>query len=67
MSTCRSCGADITWAVTTRGRRIPLDTAIKNVAIPATDPALDGPVTVTFVSGHETHFATCPNADEHRR
>jgi hypothetical protein len=73
---CRSCPAQIRWAVTTKGKRIPLDL----------DPRDDGNVTLELIDGvwHATvhgkdavipagtkrfisHFATCVNAARHRR
>lgn len=69
---CRSCGAPIRWARTAAGKHIPLD------ATPTPDGNVllteDGVATV--VGGLHVwppdalrwtaHFATCPNADEHR-
>jgi hypothetical protein len=81
VSTCRSCGARIRWAVTTAGKRIPVDeqpvdsgNVLLHEAPGGQDPTAtvvgkrvqpglfgdDGP---RYVS----HFATCPNADRHRR
>lgn len=78
MSRCKSCGADIVWVKTVAGKSIPLDAAPVadgNVALdsggrahvysnPAAlfvvDMAGDGP-------RYRSHFATCPNAAEHRR
>lgn len=68
-ATCKSCGAAITWAVsTTTGARIPLDA----------DPV--GPASALFylddesgiqVGGAETvyrnHFITCPSREQHRK
>ena len=78
-TTCRSCGAEILWARTVAGKAIPLDAEPRpdgnvriapiggiDAALVLTDPAeraaaqIEGPVYVT-------HFATCPNAAEHRR
>jgi hypothetical protein len=65
VSKCRSCGAEIIWAVTKPGGQwIPLD------AEPADLRGL-----YRFDNGHAnrppplrmTHFATCPHADEHRK
>lgn len=75
MSRCRSCGAEIIWARTAgKGKLIPLD------AEPAERPnglfklmhvgGPDEPPTAFIASGEEvylSHFATCPNAAEHRR
>ncbi len=72
---CRSCEAPILWAVTVKGRRIPLDA----------QPAHDGnirledqgrfqPPIAIIVTGrienqtlYKSHFATCPNAANHRK
>ena len=72
---CRSCGAEIVWAVTASGRNMPVDAA----------PSDDGTITLTQtgtknhaeVSGppnllddrprHTSHFASCPNANSHRK
>lgn len=78
---CRSCGAPIRWAITEKGRRMPLDP----------DPHPDGNVMVEHAAGadhsgvvvfagrllHEerdlgtplyrSHFASCPDARKHRR
>jgi len=70
---CRSCGAPILWARSTRGRMVPLDR----------EPVADGTIIlgaddVAFVLGpadepiagtprYHSHFATCPDADKYRR
>jgi len=70
-SVCRTCEAPILWAETPYGRPMPLDA----------DPHPDGKW--TFVAGkawqageedrrlhrplRKSHFATCPNASQHRR
>ena len=60
---CRSCDAPIIWALTERGRRIPLD------AVPTTGAILvpGTPPTAKFGPVYVSHFATCPNADQHRK
>lgn len=77
MSTCRSCGATIRWAVTEKGKRIPLDadpsprgnmrlgpdgTAI-NIGS-GTEPSLFSEQGVDLFM---PHHATCPSAGEWRR
>lgn len=57
---CRSCGADIQWGVTENGARMPMDLQRRTVCVPAPDGR------VKVVTGYESHFATCPNADRHR-
>lgn len=78
MSACRSCGAEIFWAETAGGKRMPVDA----------DPVPDGNVIVEDRPGdglratvlepgalmlddpglprYVSHFATCPNASQHR-
>lgn len=79
MATCRSCGAAVRWELTPAGKRMPLDPEPSpqgNVAIyggpamvavaltadqlAAHNVAIDGPL-------YLSHFATCPNADQHRK
>lgn len=69
-ATCRSCGAAIIWAVTPAGKRMPLD------AQPAKRIVLDDYGVKTFgdeapcaqvVDTYTSHFATCPNAAQHRK
>lgn len=53
---CRSCGAMIIWFKTTAGKNIPIDAA---TVLPE-DYTLELP-------RHISHFATCPQAAQHRR
>lgn len=66
MSACSSCGAEIVWAVTENGRRMPLSKASEQRRF-VVDKLGDGTdmarSTLTYVS----HFSDCPNADQHRR
>lgn len=69
MSACRSCNAEIIWAVTEAGRRIPLDAEpVKSDELRGLFVLYDGPERVarTVPPVYRTHFATCPNADQHR-
>lgn len=54
---CRSCGAEIEFVRLSSGKWNPVDP--KRLTI-VTDAGL-------VVSGRVSHFATCPNADQHRR
>lgn len=70
MSTCRSCGAPITWAKTDKGKAMPLDAE----PTPAGNLELDGgrvrfvtPDANATTSRYTSHFATCPDAVSHRR
>ncbi len=64
--TCRSCGAEILWAITENARRIPLDATSERRFTMVSVTPLGEPV-VRQVDTYATHFSTCPNADEHRR
>lgn len=72
---CRSCGAPIWWAMTPKGRRIPLnapgDHPHPNLAVWRDDTgvlrASPTPPEGLTVTATTSHFATCPQADEHRR
>lgn len=77
---CRSCRAPVIWALTeAHRRRMPVDaepTPDGNVLLTDDDP----PIAQVLVPGQASlftadngaptftsHFATCPNADQHRR
>jgi hypothetical protein len=69
VATCSSCGAEIIWAKTESGKAMPLDAA----------PSASGNLILTdgvvkhvgrgFVgcSKYTSHFATCAQADQHRK
>lgn len=79
-STCRSCGARLLWAITEKGRSIPLDrnpVPDGNIEIEEFE---EGPPMSRVVSRqrelspglfpatrYKSHFATCPEASQHRR
>ena len=53
---CKSCQAEIIWIRTERGHLMPVNAETV------------GPDDKVFKPGaHISHFATCPNADKHRR
>jgi hypothetical protein len=70
VSACKSCGAEVLWARTRKGRRMPLDA----------EPSPDGNIRladgVAEVVGEDqrggnedlflSHFVTCPQAAQHR-
>lgn len=82
MSTCGSCGAEVVWAVTPAGRRMPVDAEPVDGGNVILHPGIargDAP-TATVVGKavapalfgddaprYVSHFVTCPNADAHRR
>lgn len=67
-SFCRSCGEAILWARTAAGKAMPLNVDHEHGTV-----HLDADGTITRLTttpepgGHTPHFATCPNADQHRR
>jgi hypothetical protein len=60
-SKCRSCGARIQWVEMESGSRMPLDVNSQRMVVVGDDGK--GHVLAAFTS----HFATCPNASEHRK
>lgn len=58
---CRSCGQPIVWAVTERGRRMPLSKATERRAF-----IVDEHEIARSVITYDSHFSDCPNADQHR-
>jgi hypothetical protein len=69
--TCDSCGAEIIWAITQHGKRMPMDAT--PVTIPRGLYTLEELPTNGQVHCHavlpvyQSHFASCPDADKHRR
>lgn len=62
---CKSCGAEIIWAVTDGGARMPVSVASKQIRVVLHEGVKDPVARIqpTYVS----HFADCPNADQHRK
>jgi len=71
MARCRACNAEIIWAVTDSGKRMPLDAepAERPTGVFALDTSCDPPHATS--AAHQpvylSHFVTCPNADQHRK
>lgn len=78
--TCRSCGAPIIFIVSLHGRSIPCDAqqvvywqkagGSKKIVTPNGEVVsceLEGDPQEATGIGYVSHFATCPNADRHRR
>ena len=83
ISRCRKCDAEIYWIRTKGGRRMPVDAEPVRIKqdyhgwpyfqLDGTEifgtkagDADDDPDT-NFIEAYESHFATCPNADDFRR
>jgi hypothetical protein len=64
-NTCRSCGAEIVWAVTDTGGRIPLSKASEQKRFVLHEGVKD-PI-ARMQPTYVTHFVDCPDADEHRK
>lgn len=78
---CRSCGAQMVFVETIFGKRIPLDAepnmekgnivVANGVAIYISGPKREGEARVVAervgLRLYTSHFATCPNADQHRK
>ena len=70
MSRCTSCGAEILWIKTERGKLAPVDAKSEKRFV--LDPlaarlAPDAPPQARLVDTFVSHFATCPNAAQHRK
>ena len=79
MTTCKSCGAPIIWIQSPKGKWIPCDEGL--IPYKADRSGKDSIVThkgeivrcqLTFEGkadgmGRVSHWATCPNAEQHRR
>lgn len=76
-SRCGSCDAQILWVVSESGKAVPLDLApdpTGRVVIETPDDPREAAVGRVLKKGEETteprftsHFATCPDAEQHRR
>jgi hypothetical protein len=73
-ASCRSCGAPIVWAKTPRGKAMPLDAtpaADGNIVLEEDNAGAIAHVRTAAFGGvgvfHKSHFATCPNANQHRK
>lgn len=67
---CSSCQAPILWARTERGARMPLDRDMVfggNVDLDALAEVARVVQPDPNMRRYTSHFATCPNATEHRR
>jgi len=64
MSECKSCNADIVW-IKYNGKNHPIDAKPKKLFVMMDDPQ-DGSASWELTDCHESHFATCPNAAQHR-
>lgn len=75
-SNCRSCGARIRWIRTVGGKAMPCNAELirfNRGGGPETFVTPEGKVErgkrdrEGVITGYISHFATCPNANQHRR
>jgi hypothetical protein len=72
---CRTCGAEIVWATTEKGKAIPIDATPNllqgNISLESSADPREGPLAKFAKKGESgsyvSHFATCPQASEHRK
>lgn len=55
--TCSTCGANIKWATTPAGKKMPMDLGTTTARLENGE----------WVKVHITHFITCPDAKQHRK
>lgn len=67
---CRSCGAPIQWAKTPSGKMMPVNRAQAtdgNLNVIRTSDGLTVQPAEKGTGNAVSHYATCPNATQHRR
>lgn len=65
MTKCKSCGANIFWAKTEKGKNMPIDaqkSLCGNIQI-----GEDGVAVVTGAGPYTSHFQTCPQKKQWRK
>ena len=66
---CRSCGAPVIWATTTRGKAMPVDAdpvANGNLELSRTGEQINVRVVKESAGTHVSHYVTCPHANQWR-
>lgn len=65
MTKCKSCGAEIIWTTSPKGKAMPLDAKPEKRIL--LRERIDGhEPTAIICDTYVSHFATCPNAASHR-
>lgn len=70
---CRSCGAEIVWAQTKQGKKMPVDAAAHPDGTLKVTAERDGTLVVEVRAPEGTqpryrpHFSTCPDAESWRQ
>lgn len=65
-SQCRSCKSEIFWIITDSGARMPVDCDPRRVYKHTASEGAKAPTDTASGRG-VSHFATCPNAAQHRK
>lgn len=76
MASCKSCGAEIDWAIDPKGKRVPVDAGDKPDGNVAAWPGQHVQLLARYLKRGEqplqderrttSHFATCPDAEKWR-
>lgn len=66
---CKACDADIEWAVTRKGKTMPIERVSTggNLEVTPVGQQLVVRVVTVGYGTHVSHFATCPDAKRFRR
>ncbi len=67
MARCRSCGAEVIWATTANDKPMPLDATPDPKGLFVVEGGVARRATAEDGYRYTSHFATCPQADQHRR
>jgi hypothetical protein len=62
---CRSCSAWLIFAKTPQGKTLPVDAVPQKRVV--LEPDASGTPIARVVDTYVSHFATCPNAAQHRK
>jgi len=70
MARCKTCGTEIVWCKTKKGKSMPVDVNKREDGNLILDD-IDGDTIAIYVGAgegdHVSHFVTCKQADQHRR
>lgn len=67
MAKCKTCQQEIVWGKTEAGKNVPLDPPEKRYIRADLTGDLATEDDYIMVDTHVSHFATCPQADQHRK
>ena len=67
MSTCKSCGIPIIWAISPNGKKIPLDARAPTFILDRNREVTDGLPQARRHRAYVSHFSTCPDATKHSK